>query len=165
MCILAVNPNQELIWQGRLHLGDEPGVYGNASYCGICAELPITIYRNPAASPQPITAFKLMLETEALQTFSNYPGHRIVVTQYIDDPNQQFHSIEEPFPTERFTGTDNNRKEITVDIGTAAGPFYLSVQLRCDTATNPGLYDDFIWRKLSLLATDFSFYASLGFVL
>jgi len=31
---MAVNPKRELIWQGRLHLGDEPGIYGDAHYCG-----------------------------------------------------------------------------------------------------------------------------------
>ena len=61
--------------------------------------------------------------------------------------------------------TDNNRKEIPIDIGTEPGPFYFSVQLRFDITANPGLYDDLIWRKLSLLATNFSFYAFLGFVL
>ncbi|MFG6093886.1 hypothetical protein SPB21_01460 [Leptothoe sp. ISB3NOV94-8A] len=164
---MSVNPNQELIWQGRLHLGDEPGVYGDASYSGICAELPITIYRTPTEppNPQPITSFTLILETEELKTLSNYPGHKVLVTQYVDDPNQQFRSIEKPFPSERFKETDNNRKEITIDIGTEAGPFYLSVQLRCDTTANPGLYDDFTWRRLSLLADKYSFYASLGFIL
>lgn len=42
---MAVNPQQELIWQGRLQLGDQPGVYGDAAYSGITAELPMTVYR------------------------------------------------------------------------------------------------------------------------
>ena len=37
------NPKDELIWQGRIHLGDEPGVYGDASYSGLCTERPIAV--------------------------------------------------------------------------------------------------------------------------
>lgn len=33
----------ELVWQGRLQFGDEPGVYGDAHYAGLCSEWPVTI--------------------------------------------------------------------------------------------------------------------------
>jgi hypothetical protein len=54
-------------------------------------------------------------------------------------------------------------KEVTVDVGSAPGPFRLSVRLRIDTEVNPGLYDDFVWDRLSLRAVNFQFFASLGF--
>ena len=160
---MAVNPNQELIWQGRIHLGDEPGIYGDAYYNGICAELPITIYR---LEPTQIEdkAFKLILETENVKTYQGYPGHEISVFIYEPDPNQQDHSVERKLASSRLTDADNNRKEIEIQPGTAKSPFWLTVKLRNDTSVNPGLYDDFVWVKLSLLSDDFTYYASFGFI-
>jgi hypothetical protein len=70
---MAVTPQQELVWQGRLHLGDEPGVYGDAAYCGLAAELPLTVERlNPSDTSQ--AKFRLLLETEGLETFTGFPA-------------------------------------------------------------------------------------------
>ena len=146
------NSPQELIWQGRLHLGDEPGIYGDASYSGLCAELPITVIRSDPTAQ----AFKLVLKTVDLETFQGYPGHEITVFMYLPDPNQQFHSIQQVVASARFVSADQNTKEVTVNVGSAPGPFQLSVRLRVDTTVNPGLYDDFIWRTLELKSEQFS---------
>jgi hypothetical protein len=156
---VAVSKQQELIWQGRLHLGDEPGVYGDAAYTGLCAEHPFTVFRSDPAEQE----FKVILETENLETFAGFPGHEITVFGYVPDPAQPFHSIRQVLATARFTGADNNNKQVTVNIGSGPGPFRLSVQLRIDTTVNPGLYDDFVWRRLSLKAKNFAFFASFGF--
>jgi hypothetical protein len=156
---MAITSQQEMIWQGRLHLGDEPGIFGDASYPGLCAELPITVSRSDPAAQE----FKLVLATSDLETFQGYPGHEITVFIYLPDPNQQFHSIQQVLATARFTSADQNTKAVTVNVGTASGPFRLSVRLRVDTTVNPGLYDDFVWRKLSLKANNFEFFASFGF--
>ena len=55
----------ELVWQGRLHLGDGPGVYGDASYVGLGVELPLTLRRFPDADGPP--AVSMLVETEGLQ--------------------------------------------------------------------------------------------------
>lgn len=158
---MAINPQQELIWQGRLHLGDEPGVYGDASYCGLATELPITIYRSDPNNSS--TNFSLVIETEDVETYAGYPGHLIEVIIHEPDPNLPFHSIERSIAQARITRADNNRKEIPVDVGKTSGPWRLSVRVRCDTTVTPGFYDDFVLRRLSLLATGFSFYGSFGF--
>jgi hypothetical protein len=159
---MAVNPQQELIWQGRTHLGDEPGVYGDAHYSGLCAELPFTVFRSDPSSTDDLP-FKIVLETENLETFNPFPGHAITVIIYEPDPSKPFHSVERILANERFTTADKNRKEVTVKVGTAPGPFRLSVRLRIDTTVNPGFYDDFVWLRLSLLSKDFKYFASLGF--
>ncbi len=159
---MAVNPQQELIWQGRTHLGDEPGVYGDSHYSGLCAELPITVFRSDPTSTEDLP-FKIVLETENLETFNPFPGHAITVIIYEPDPTQPFHSLERVLANERFTSADNNRKEVTVMVGMGPGPFRLSVRLRIDTTVNPGLYDDFVWLRLSLLSEGFQYFASLGF--
>jgi hypothetical protein len=162
---MANTARRELIWEGRLHLGDEPGIYGDASYPGICAEHPITVVRSaPTESSEPIVQqFKLVLETSDLDTFAGYPGHAITVFQYVPDPAQPSHSLQQVLATARFTSADQNKKEVTIHVGTAPGPFRLSVQLRIDTTVDPGLYDDFVWRRLSLKVNNFKFFASFGF--
>jgi hypothetical protein len=156
---MAITPQQEMIWHGKLHLGDEPGIYGDASYTGLCAELPFTVVRSDPNAHD----FKIVLKTSNLETFQGYPGHEITVFMFLPDPTQQFHSIHEVLATARFLGTDHNTKDVTVNVGTAPGPFRLSVRLRVDTTVNPGLYDDFLWHGLSLKATNFQFFASFGF--
>jgi hypothetical protein len=156
---MTTTSQQELIWQGRLHLGDEPGIYGDASYAGLCGELPFTVTRSDPAGHQ----FKVVLTTSDLSTFDNYPGHEITVISYVPDPTQPFRSIEEVLATARFVSADQNAKQVTVNVGTASGPFRLSVRLRIDTTANPGLYDDFVWTRLSLKAVNFQFFASFGF--
>ena len=159
---MAVNPQNELIWQGRLHLGDEPGAFGDAAYCGLSAELPITI-RRPDPSDTQASQFKILLETEGLETYVGYPGHRLEVLIYEPDPHQVNHSVERVLAVAQFTGGDNNRKEILGDVGVAPGPIRLSVRLRSDTTVNPGFYDDFVWIRLSLITHGFEFFASFGF--
>src|SRR5258707_1271926 len=78
------NPKDELIWQGRIHLGDEPGVYGDASYSGLCTELPITILPFEPSTSQEDINFEL--KAENVLVFSGYPGHVITVFGYEPDP-------------------------------------------------------------------------------
>jgi len=65
------NPQDELIWQGKIHIGDEPGVYGDAFYSGLCAEHPVTMRPFPGGSGEDIN---LILEAEDVHVFSGYAG-------------------------------------------------------------------------------------------
>jgi hypothetical protein len=161
---MAVNPKQEMIWQGRFHLGDEPGIYGDANYCGLCVELPVTIYPMYPNSTTDIP-FKLLIETASVETYSGYPGHRIKVIAYqeANDPAKPFHFISKILADVRLTSDDSNKKEIQVNPGILKNRLFISVQIRCDTEVTSGLYDDFIWQKLSLLTTNYEYYASFGF--
>jgi hypothetical protein len=159
---MSIIPQSEFIWQGRIHLGDEPGVYGDAHYSGLCTELPVTIFRLDPTKLDDLP-FTLILNTEDVATFAGYPGHEIIVTAYELDPTKPFNSVERLLARERLTSTDNNRKEVTVRSGTTTGLFYISVRLRIDTTVNPGLYDDFVFTRLSLSSENFSFFASFGF--
>jgi hypothetical protein len=157
---MTKNPGQELIWQGALHLGDEPGVYGDAAYSGIAAELPFTLYRsNPTDSA--VMKCQMVLETEGLQTYSGYPGHAITIVIFEPDLSPKYK--ETSIANATFQGSDKDRKEVAVQLPLGAGPFRLAVRLHCDVTVMPGLYDDFIWRRLSLVSEDSYVYGSLGF--
>src|SRR4051794_3638807 len=109
--MLTVQP--ELVWEGRIHLGDEPGVYGDAAYAGIAAELPLTLRKIDPTGPDTTT---LILRTQDVQTFAGYPGHLIRVAAYQPNPADPTHSTENVIITERLTSADNNRKEINLNL-------------------------------------------------
>lgn len=88
-----LSPQPELIWQGRIHVGDEPGVFGDAFYSGLAMELPVTLRKIDPSGPDCTT---LIVRTQNVETFSGYPGHLITATLYEQDPGQQFHFIETP---------------------------------------------------------------------
>lgn len=162
---VAKNTASELVWQGRIHLGDEPGVYGDAHYAGLCAEIPLTVVRSDPTSGNDL-AFTLVIEAEDVGTFAGYDGHEIVVRAYDPDPNPPYRAAERELGRFRLTSQDNGRKELVLQTGTTTTPsvpLSVSVQLRIDTKVNPGLYDDFVWNRLSFSCADFKLYASLGF--
>jgi hypothetical protein len=156
--MLSVGP--ELVWEGRIHVGDEPGVYGDAAYCGIALELPLTLRKTDPAGPDTTT---LVLRTQDVQTFAGYPGHLITVTAYQPDPNDPTRATETVLTTERLTSADNNRKEIVARLAGLNSPAFVSVRVRADTTVPPGLYDDFVVTRLLNRSANFTFVASFGF--
>jgi hypothetical protein len=156
--MLSVQP--ELVWEGRIHLGDEPGVYGDAAYSGIALEFPLTLRKTDPAGPDTTT---LVLHTQDVQTFAGYPGHLITVTAYQPDPGNPGHTIETLLTTATLSSADNNRKEVPVDLAGIATPVFVSVRVRVDTTVPPGLYDDFVVTRLLNKSANFTFVASFGF--
>jgi len=150
----------ELIWEGRMHLGDEPGVYGDAGYSGIALEFPLTLRKVDAAGPDATT---LVLCTRDVQTFAGYPGHLITVTAYKPDPGDPARAIETVLTTERLTSADDNRKEVAVNLAGIGSPAFVSIRVRVDTEVPAGLYDDFVVSSLLNRSANFAFVASFGF--
>lgn len=150
----------ELVWQGRIHLGDEPGVYGDASYSGLTTEIPLTLQKTDPAGPNSTT---LQVRTQDVETYATYPGHLVTVILYEPDPNQPYHSKEVVLATTRLTSADNNQVDLAINLANRALPARVSVRVRVDTEVPPGLYDDFVVTRLSNKSPDYTFVASLGF--
>jgi hypothetical protein len=128
----------------------------------LSAELPITLYRSNT-NDSADNSFKLVLETEALETYPNYPGHEITVLIYEPDPNNPYHSVERVLANGRFTKDDNNRKEVEVRPGAARIRFPLAFGcaltqrlIRASTMILSG-------PRLSLISANYEYYASIGF--
>lgn len=121
----------ELVWQGRTHLGDEPGVFSDAAYSGLAMELPITLQKNNSNGSD--TA-KLALVTQNAETFAGYPGHLITVTLHQPDAGMpENHFTETVLTTARLKGSDDDYKEFTVDLANQPSPAFLSIRVRIDT--------------------------------
>ena len=158
--MLSAKP--EMVWQGRIHVGDEPGIYGDANYAGLSTEFPMTFTKTNPTGPNTTT---LVLHTNDVQMFTGYPGHLLTVNLYREDPAQQFHWLETVLTTTRMTSADNNSKEITLNLAGHTSPYFVSLRVRVDTEVTPGLYDDFIVRRLDNRSENFTFVASFGFTL
>jgi hypothetical protein len=157
---LMLSPQSEPIWEGRQHLGDEPGIYGDAAYAGIALEFPLTLRKTDPAGADTTT---LVLRTRDVQTFGGYPGHLITVTAYQPDPNDPTHSTETLLTTDLLTSADDNHKDLALDLTGIATPAFVSIRIRVDTTVPPGLYDDFLVTNLLNRSVNFTFVASFGF--
>lgn len=150
----------ELVWQGRIHLGDEPGVYGDASYSGLAVEIPLTLQKTDPTGPD---TTKLQVVTEDVETYTGYPGHRVSAVLYEPDQSQPNHYNEVVLATTRLTSSDNNQVSLSVNLANQSLPARVSIRVQVDTEVPPGLYDDFILRKLMNTSQNYVFVAALGF--
>ena len=155
--MLSAEP--EMIWRGRIHLGDEPGIYGDAWYGGLSVELPLTLQKTNATGPD---TTMLSLRTADVQTFAGYPGHALTVTLFQPDPAQPLHWNEVPLVTTVLGSADQNRKDVSISLAGHTSPYFLSFKVEVDTEAPPGLYDDFVVTHLLNVSAN-TFVASLGF--
>ncbi|MFD2467696.1 hypothetical protein [Amycolatopsis silviterrae] len=155
-----LSPRPELVWQGRIHLGDEPGIYGDAAYAGLAAELPLTLEKSPQATTD---STELVVRTEGVRTFQGYPGHLIEVFGHQPSAADPLVWEQVTLATARLTTADDDRKVVPVTLPTGRTKYFVSVRVRADTSVPAGLYDDFVLTRLLNGAKDFSFVASFGF--
>lgn len=148
------NQKSELIWAGRIHLGDEPGLYGDAAYTGLCTEFPITLTKYDTEAQDDI---ELILRAEDVQVYDPYPGHQVTVVGY--------RKIAESDPPrwEEVELSVARMKEDAIGIrpDNTDGIKFFSVRVRIDTMVAPGLYDEFVLLRLELQSK--THYATLGF--
>lgn len=157
-------PRKELVWRGRMHIGDGPGTYGDAAYVGLTTELPLTLMPFPTndqstvAEPSRVT---LTLQAEDVTILPGQTGHPVTIVEYVRL------GVEEAW-TEREVATGSlttNETTIDVDIEPETTrlphPSYLGIRVGIDTAVAPGLYDDFVLTSACLGGEQY--YGSLGY--
>jgi hypothetical protein len=159
VCNQATETQAEAIWQGRIHIGDEPGIYGDAQFSGAAVELPITLQHTSTAGDNKAI---IVVDTKDVQDFAGYPGHAITVILHVVDL-ATFHAREVVLARARLVTADNNHKEIPIDLSRFTTPYFVSVQLREDEQLPPAAQDDFLWTGLSLKSPDFQFFANYGY--
>ncbi len=149
------------IWEGKIQLGDEPGIYGDAAYSGIGIKLPLTLANIDPNAPQD-DILKITLHTSDVNVYKGYPGHKIIVYSYAEDPANKSHWIETVIKnTDRITKDKFTIFE--VPIRHFVGSDYISIGIEVDTTVAPGLYDDFLLLGINYEAIDKSIYVKFGF--
>lgn len=158
VCITNAVTAQELIWDGSVHLGDEPGIYGEKSFGGLSTEFPIQLEKYASGTPEPQDDITLIIESVNVSIFSGYDAHSITV--YGKKPS---------------TATPNKWEEVVVgtfDLDAASVNLDLdptktqsienfSIEIRLASDVAPGLYNDILIEKLSLQSSTHS--ASFGY--
>jgi hypothetical protein len=150
----------ELVWQGRIHLGDEPGVYGDAGYSGLAVDVPVTLQKTDPGGPDRTT---LEVATQDVTTFAGYPGHLVTVLLYEPEPSQANHFKAVELASTRLTSSHQGRVNIDINLSGRQSPARVSVRIQVDTEVSPGLYDDFVVTRLSNRSPNHAWAASLGF--
>ena len=143
----------EPIWQGSLHLGDEPGIYGDAAYAGLTVDLPVTLTPFQTSGPAPDIHFESFAKD--VKVFAPYTGHKITIYSFAKPPTGSTTWTK----TSAGSGVlDSDRAEVQV---TAPGDGHYIVRVEVDTDLPPGLYNDFRLVGLRLMST--THYADFGF--
>ncbi|KKC05223.1 hypothetical protein [Mycobacterium nebraskense] len=148
-------PTSEFIWQGRLHLGDEPGVFGDATYVGLAVELPLTLTKTASISTADLT-----IRAENVQVIPPYPGHVVTVVSYEDGQAKVVGNAQIGAQPDNQPGVDT---KVALDLSTVPFPAFVGVRIHVDTTVPPGLYDDFVIAGLRLNSSDNSVIGQLGF--
>jgi len=149
---------QNLIWQGRLHIGDEPGAYGDATYVGLSLELPIEVIPfpdNPASKDEII----LTLKAEGIEPDRGYPGHKVTVVSYGQNYTDKLERSE-PRTLADARLDIKSHGELILKINGEV-PRYLAIRIEVDLEVEPGLYLETVISRLSLSSS--SHYAYLGY--
>ncbi len=149
---------RQLIWQGRLHLGDEPGIYGDACYVGLGCDLPITVRE---FEEHPTGAATFVLGTENMSTQRGYPNHVMQVVCYEETDVVNHYGERVLVETPLVPGDTLIEADLSGVQDKLESARHLSIRVRLDTSAPPALYDDFVVVGLSLQST--RYYASFGF--
>jgi len=144
----------DLLWQGRAQIGDEPGVYADAFYSGICVQFPVQLFaHSPTQSDASRVTF--IIEVERVQVFDKYPGHVVELFSHVEDDGRSGFWREQSLASARLK---QDRVEVTIEYPI---PTYVSILIKIDTNLPPGLYDEIVIKRISLSSK--SHYGLLGF--
>jgi hypothetical protein len=153
---------ENLLWQGKLHLGDATAVYGDAPYVGLSIEFPLEVFPYPP-DDQASDGVSILIEAEGVRVFPGYPGHLVTVIGYTGV--QAENSSKPPNWTEKVLAqgrlNDEDRKIELRLPSIDELPRFMSVRLRIDTTVAPGLYDELVLTRLALKSR--THYGFLGF--
>lgn len=159
-----INSQSTFLWEGRIHLGDEPGIYGNASYTGLSMEFPFTV-KPFDLSKSTIDTLQLELITENVNVFAGYPGHRIIIRAYQPDPQPG-----KPYQWKESIIKNTDRilhyaTSTIVNLPLQGDVFnnYISVAVEVESDIKPGLYDDFLLTGINYTTTNQTCYLLFGF--
>jgi hypothetical protein len=152
----------ELIWQGRLHFGDEPGVYGDAHFVGLASEWPLTLHKfDPTSTTGGTITFRI--QADEVKVFAPSLGHSVTVTRSVPDPQagNPYHWTRVVLPIVGANHLSSDVLEFDVALPVDAATVYLGLRLEVDTSVTPGLLDDFVVRRLTAKSSTHD--ALLGF--
>lgn len=142
----SAEPMRRTIWQGTIHLGDNPEQYSNVLSAGITMQIPCKLDREKNG--------KLIITTRDIQTLLG-EGHYAELVAHFEDQGGDSPASEQVVETFRLKGNSTN---VDVDHhfdfdpakGLMAPAPYYSIRLRIDTFIKFGLWDDFVVKQIDV---------------
>lgn len=146
----------EMVWKGRLHIGDEPGMYGDAEYSGLAVELPLILTDYAGGGTPAEVTFDLTAE-DASSFGAPYPEHKLTVSALTQVAGSNPPVWGKKIIVEAVLDAD------TVSIQARIEPSvrHVTVRVAADVTVSPRFYDDFVLTGLSLRSS--THYADFGF--
>jgi len=142
--IPADDPARKTIWQGTLHLGDNPEQYSNALSAGLLLQIPCKLDAEKKG--------KLLISFRDVQTLAG-EGHYAELLAHYEDPDGPGRE----YVVETFRLKDNSNNidvERTFDFdplkNLQARPTFYSIRIKLDTQIKFTLWDDFLMKRIEV---------------
>jgi hypothetical protein len=155
--INAAHKVRDLLWRGRLQMGDEPGIYGAAHYAGISVEFPIELFPYSGQFESQGT-IQVGLRASDVKVYEGFAGHPVVLFGFSPDDESQKTWSKTHLTMDRLTAENSGTVLLTLE---GSIPRYVSLQVSTDIAIHPGLYDEMVIEELWLDSV--THYGFLGF--
>ena len=140
----AADPTRATVWQGTVHLGDNPAQFSSMNSAGMMLQIPFTMDAGKTT--------KLAITTRDIQTLAGDGHYAEILGHYEDDDGPAREYVVQAF---RLKSNSNN-----VDTDHAfdfdpmkslyARPAYYSVRVRIDTQIKFSLWDDFVLKRIEI---------------
>jgi len=142
----AEEPVRKTIWQGSLHLGDNPEQYSNLPSAGITMQAACKLDRAKKG--------KLIVTTRDIQTLLG-EGHYAELIAHFEEQAGDAPASESVVETFRLKGNSTNADiDHTFDFDPAKGLMapaaYYSIRIKLDTFIKFGLWDDFVMKQIDV---------------
>jgi len=141
---VGAEPARTTVWQGTLHLGDNPMQYSSVQSAGMAVQIPCTLDAEKKG--------KLTITTRDIQTLAGDGHYAELVAHYQDDDGPAREYVVETF---RLKGDSNNADidhafEISPMKGLYQKPAYYSIRIKVDTQIKFSLWDDFLMKRMEI---------------
>jgi hypothetical protein len=140
----ADDPVRKTIWQGTLHLGDNPEQYVSALSAGLLLQIPCKLDAEKKG--------KLLVTFRDVQTLAG-EGHYAELLAHYEDPDGPGRE----YVVETFRLKDNSNN---IDVERAfdfdplknlqARPAFYSIRIKLDTQIKFSLWDDFLMKRIEI---------------
>jgi hypothetical protein len=142
-CVDA-KPAKTTIWQGTLHLGDNPMQYSTVQSAGMAIQIPCALEADKKG--------KLTVTTRDIQTLAGDGHYAELIAHYQDDDGPAREYVVEAF---RLKGDSNNADidhafEFNPMKNLYQKPGYYSFRIKIDTQIKFSLWDDFLLKRIEV---------------
>src|SRR4051812_14038832 len=141
----AAEPMPTPIWQGALHLGDNPMQYSTVTSAGMAVQIPCQLEADKKG--------KLTITARDIQTLAGDGHYAELVAHYEDNDGPAREYVVETF---RLKGDSKDADaDFAFDLDPLKGlyqkPAYYSVRIKVDTQIKFSLWDDFVLKRIEVL--------------